>query len=133
MVRYFLMPLLLFPSWLVAQTPVDTAKAAAAPAARPLPAAPASATITAEQWASPRRGRSVVKFPGLAALVEAAEREPAGRLVLRHAGGDEGALWAEELRSWLVALGLPSARLRLAADLPQADQLMIELRKDPAR
>ncbi|TAM46565.1 MAG: hypothetical protein EPN55_05280 [Gammaproteobacteria bacterium] len=84
--------------------------------------------ITAEQWARPRSGDSVVKLPGLATLVEAVERDAASRLVVRFAGGDEGSLWAEELRSWLVALGLPSARIQLEAGLPQAEHLLLELR-----
>lgn len=108
---------------------------AKSPVGNPPPAAvvaPAAAnsgvTITAEQWARPRSGDSIVKLPGLDALVEATERDAASRLVIRFAGGDEGSLWAEELRSWLVALGLPSARVALEPGLPQSDRLLLELR-----
>jgi len=88
----------------------------------------AGVAITAEQWARPRSGRGIARLPGVAALVEAAGRDAANRLVIRYAAGDEGTLWAEELRSWLVALGLPSARLTLEPGLPQPDRLQLELR-----
>ena len=95
-------------------------------------AAPASAspgvTLSAEQWARPRSGAAIVQLPGLAALVEAMERDGTSRLVIRFSGGDEGTLWAEELRSWLVALGWPAARIELEAGWPQPDALRLELR-----
>ncbi len=127
----YLSPILLlcFPAF-AAQNPVESGKS---PAGNPPPiavAAPASVgvTITAEQWARPRSGDSIVKLPGLGALVETVERDAASHLVIRFAGGDEGSLWAEELRSWLVALGLPSARVMLEPGLPQPDRLLLELR-----
>lgn len=86
-------------------------------------------TIAAEQWARPRSGRSVAAFPGLAAFVAQLERAPDKRLALRFASGDETALWAEELRAWLVALGLPSARLALEpGSSSDTDRLLLELR-----
>lgn len=104
------------------------------PAAVAAPGVAASGvTITAEQWARPRSGEGIVKLPGLVALIEAAERDAANRLVIRFAGGDDGSLWAEELRSWLVALGLPSAHIVLEPGLPQSDRLLLELRKYPSR
>jgi hypothetical protein len=99
------------------------------PKAVAAPAMPASGlVITAEQWARPRSGESIVQLPGLGTLVEAAERDTASRLVIRFAGGDEGSLWAEELRSWLVALGLPSARIALEPGPSLSDRLLLELR-----
>ncbi len=103
--------------------PVSPPAAVAGP-----PAINSGVTITAEQWAHPRSGGSIVKLPGLGALVETVERDATSRLVIRFAGGDEGSLWAEELRSWLVALGLPSARIQLEPGLPQSDALRLELR-----
>ncbi len=111
--------------------PADNAPSAATAPKESVPRGPVAAPgaiITAEQWARPRSGDSVVKLPGLATLVEAVERDAASRLVVRFAGGDEGSLWAEELRSWLVALGLPSARIQLEPGLPQSDALRLELR-----
>lgn len=104
------------------------------PAAVAAPGVAASGVIiTAEQWARPRSGEGIVQLPGLGTLVEAAEGDTASRLVVRFAGGDDGSFWAEELRSWLVALGLPSTRIVLEPGLPQSDRLLLELRKYPPR
>ncbi len=138
MQRYLFLSLLLSLPVFAAQNspetqklPADNAPSAAAAPKEPVSRGPVAAPgviITAEQWARPRSGDSVVKLPGLAALVEAVERDATSRLVVRFAGGDEGSLWAEELRSWLVALGLPSARIQLEPSLPQSDKLQLELR-----
>lgn len=86
-------------------------------------------TVTAEQWARPRSGEAVAALPGLARLVELLDRDPSQRLAVRYASGDDGALWAEELRSWLVALGVPSAGIELETGHAEVDTLLIELRR----
>lgn len=85
-------------------------------------------TITAEQWARPRTAEAVLAFPGLGPLLEEFERAPDSRIVIRHGGDDEAVLWAEELRSWLVALGVPAARIRLQADLATAEHVLLDAR-----
>lgn len=136
-----------FPLWLllfiaplvVAQTPPDPSapKPVVGEQGVPVTAAPAVAspavTVTAEQWARPRSGETVAQLPELGRLVEALDRNPSQRLVVRHASGDDGTLWAEELRSWLVALGVPSANVELAPGAPEADKLLLELRRSTPR
>ena len=91
-------------------------------------------TVTAEQWARPRSGEAVARLPELVRLVvEALDRNPSQRLVVRHASGDDGTLWAEELRSWLVALGIPSVNIELASGTLEADKLLLELRRNTPR
>ena len=89
--------------------------------------------VTAEQWARPRSGEAVTQLPELVRLVEALDRNPSQRLVVRHASGDDGTLWAEELRSWLVALGIPSVNIELAPGALEADKLLLELRRNIPR
>ena len=139
--------MLRFPLWLllfiaplaVAQTPPDlsASKPAADGLVVPVTAAPAvmapAVTVTAEQWARPRSGEAVAQLPELARLVEALDRNPSQRLVVRHASGDDGTLWAEELRSWLVALGIPSVNIELAPGAPETDKLLLELRRRAPR
>ncbi len=138
MQRYLFLSLLLSLPVFAAQNspetqklPADNTPSVAAVPKESLSREPVTASgviVTAEQWARPRSGDGIVKLPGLGALVEAVERDAANRLVVRFAGGDEGSLWAEEFRSWLVALGLPSARIQLEPGLPQSDALRLELR-----
>ena len=74
--------------------------------------------ITAEDWARPRSGESLVRMPALKRTVrdyldqkrKSSQKDQRGqRISSRHPRGEEGVLWAEELRGWLVALGIPSA------------------------
>jgi hypothetical protein len=122
MQRYLLLLVLLSLPLAAAQNPPRGSDATAA-----------GVSITAEQWARPRHGERIARLPGLGALVEAVDHDAASRLVIRFASGDEGALWAEELRSWLVALGVPSARIVLEPGWPSPDALRLERRTSPPR
>ena len=58
-----------------------------------------------------RFGESLVQMPALKSTVREyldVENRRGQRIVIRHPRGEEGVLWAEELRGWLVALGIPS-------------------------
>ena len=50
---------------------------------------------------------------------------PGSVLQIRYPGGESGSLWAEELRDWLVALGIPQARLKVEPG--SADEESIDL------
>lgn len=76
-----------------------------------LPAAAETWTLDAEAWARPRSGAMVAGLEPVRAAVAAWAAEPERRLVIRHAGGEAGTLWAVELRDWLVALGVPPDRV----------------------
>ena len=79
--------------------------------------------ITAEDWARPRSGESLVRMPALKRTVrdyldqkrKSSQKDQRGqRISIRHPRGEEGVLWAEELRGWLVALGIPSADITVS-------------------
>lgn len=84
-------------------------------------------TLGADSWARPRDGRSVAAMPPLADAVARWSQDTGRRLVIRYPGGEEGQLWAFELRSWLTALGVPLERQELVAGSQQADRIRIEL------
>lgn len=90
-------------------------------------------TITAEQWARPRSGEIVAGLPGLARFVKTLDSDPSQRLVVRHASGDDGTLWAEELRSWLIALGVPAVNVELVPGALEVDKLSVELHRGAPR
>ena len=92
----------------------------------PVSLAAESVTITADQWASPRSGESIIRFERLNKVVEAFDKNPDSQILIRHAGGETGALWAEELRSWLVSLGIPSGHIVLNAGLRQSDSIIVD-------
>lgn len=83
--------------------------------------------LTAQQWAVPRDASTVIRMPAMQSLYNAIEREPSGRVRIRYPGGDEGSLWAHEVRAWLVALGIPSAQLELIPGSHHADAVEFEV------
>ena len=72
-------------------------------------------SVSAEQWSRPRSVAMVLGLPGVRECVLRWNADPRQRLVLLHAPGEEASLWATELRDWLVALGVPAARIDLRA------------------
>ena len=83
--------------------------------------------LSADTWAQPRDGRSVAQMAPLPDVVAAWSTQPDQRLVVRYPGGEEGLLWAHELRSWLTALGIPGEDQELVAGSHQADRIELEL------
>lgn len=83
--------------------------------------------IGAEQWARPRSGKRVVAYKSLQGLVHHLDQRATAVVNITYAGGDEGQLWAEELRGWLVALGIPGDQIKLRTGLQYRDRLMLEI------
>lgn len=87
----------------------------------------AALSVTAEQWnapsmdgqvsrpqeKSPRSGETLVILPGLLAVMQKVVRQPGSGVALHYPEDELGEIWVEELRDWLVALGLPSNRIQL--------------------
>lgn len=91
-------------------------------------AAGARHTISAEEWARPRSGDLIVRLPAASGRVYDYLQAPGSHLVIRYAGGEDGQVWAEELRAWLVALGIPSSDLELSPGAERTDRLELLLR-----
>jgi hypothetical protein len=71
--------------------------------------------LDAAEWARPRSGEAVAAMPTVREAVHIWSQTPSAALAIRHPRGEAGVLWAEELRDWLVALGVPSAGIDLRA------------------
>ncbi len=84
-------------------------------------------TLGADTWARPRDGQSIAQMAPLPEVIRQWSQDTAQRLVIHYPGGEDGQLWAHELRSWLVALGVPQDRQELVAGSQQADRIEIEL------
>ena len=88
-------------------------------------AAERTVTITSAQWAVPHDGTQLLKIPGLATLVHQLDAKPGTRLQIGYPGGDAGTLWAGELKAWLVALGLGSARIEMMPGSARGDAVTL--------
>lgn len=75
--------------------------------------------LGASEWSRPRSAAAVIGMPPVANAVRAWQAAAADdeqvrvRLQLVHASGEEGGLWAAELRDWLIALGVPPPAITL--------------------
>lgn len=72
-------------------------------------------------------GRAVVRMQPLALAVRALARSADGTLVVKYPGNAQGSLAVHELRSCLVALGVPSSRLRLVPGSPAGNAFVIHV------
>ncbi len=68
-------------------------------------------TITRAQWSGVVTAAQVLEVQPLQAAIVALDALPGSRLVVIHNGGENGLFWASDLKGWLVALGVPSARI----------------------
>jgi hypothetical protein len=66
-----------------------------------------------------------VQIEELREVVAAWEAREQQRIRIRHAVGEAGLLWAEELRDWLVALGVPTAAIEVRAG--EVERVRLEL------
>lgn len=78
--------------------------------------------IPLEFWSVPRHASQILQQPPLVEAVRILGQKTGARLILVHPAGETGEVWGQELRLWLVALGLESDRILLRAGA--ADQLV---------
>ena len=86
-----------------------------------------SVKLQAETWDMARNGESLLKIDALSRVVNSWARNQSSKIELRYPGGEEGELWVEELRNWLISLGVPSDAIRLSPGSDAEDVINIEL------
>jgi len=69
--------------------------------------------LHANEWSVPKKATTILTMPAIEKSMKKLQRNVNTFLKLQYPGGDEGTLWANELRSWLIALGLSSKRIEL--------------------
>ena len=92
-----------------------------------LVAAAQAFVVPAELWDRPRSGQAVLSQAAVRQAVNAYLAQPGSRLVLHHGPGPESLMTAEELRAWLVALGIESGRIELRGELKPSEPLQMEV------
>jgi len=92
------------------------------------PAFAGPVTLNAEDWARPRSGEALARMTALAETMGAFEREmEKGVIVISHSADEAGQLWAGDLRSWLIALGVSSARIKLESRVDVQGVLILDV------
>lgn len=89
-------------------------------------AAAESFVVPAELWLAPRSGQAVRDNAQLNKAFAAYFQLAQPRVRLHHHKRDESSAQAEELRGWLIALGIEAGRIELVEDSP-TDQLTLDI------
>ena len=84
-------------------------------------------TLSEEAWNVASPAGALAGQEPVRRLVQALETRPEAILVIRHAGGEAGSTRAVALQAALVALGVPSARLRREPAAAPPRFLVLEL------
>lgn len=69
--------------------------------------------LHANEWSVPKQTVTLLVMPAISKSMRKLQNNTNSMLKIKYPGGDEGTLWVNELRSWLVALGLSSNRIEL--------------------
>lgn len=89
-----------------------------------------SVELRAETWDIPRHGEVLLNVPELSTIVRQWMKSPQQSIELRYPGGEEGELWVEELKGWLVSLGVPSNVILLSPGSDARDVINMVLIED---
>jgi len=86
-----------------------------------------SVALRAETWDISRHGEVLLKVPVLAQIINKWMQNSQQKIELRYPGGEEGELWVEELKGWLVSLGVPSKVIQISPGSHAEDVIDIVL------
>ena len=78
-------------------------------------------------WPQQRNTEAVLSLTAVRDLLDTYREDKRHRITIRHPGGDYGDAWAQELRDWLVALGIPSAQVLLEPGSGGQDRIILLL------
>ena len=88
--------------------------------------------LKASEWNVPRTTAAILHMPALRHTIQAYNKQPKATIQIHYPGGDEGTLWASELRSWLVSLGVASRHIELMPGSRKGGQLELQVVTPPA-
>lgn len=83
--------------------------------------------LTSEQWNVPRNESAILQMPALQQLMQAYKAKQQAQILVKYPGGDEGTLWASELRAWLISLGIASKNIELIPGARDVNTLELHL------
>lgn len=83
--------------------------------------------LSAEQWDLVRQGEQLLNLPVLQKVVNIWLIHQKDIIELHYPGGEEGELWVEELKDWLISLGIPSKYLLAVPGSGQADIVIFKV------
>lgn len=89
--------------------------------------------LSASEWNIPRTPEAILSMPALQQTMQAYSKTEHAKIQIRYPGGDEGTLWANELRSWFISLGVASRYIELLPGSPDPGQVELRVTAVPKR
>lgn len=86
-------------------------------------------SLSSEAWELLRHGENMLKSQELNEIVNEWKSHADSKIELRYPGGEEGELWVEELKDWLVSLAIPSHKMTLMPGSDAKDVINISVIK----
>ena len=83
--------------------------------------------LNQHQWPQYANGTNIFSLEQPKSVLSEFEESEGVRIVIQHAGGDGGKKWADTLRQWFIAYGVPSGYLSIEFGAEDANQLRILL------
>ena len=80
-----------------------------------------------DDWPQQRNTETVLSLTAVQGLLDTYQEDKRHKISIRHPGGDYGDAWAQELRDWLVALGIPSDQILLEPGSGGQDRIVLLL------
>ncbi|VAW94704.1 hypothetical protein MNBD_GAMMA21-3032 [hydrothermal vent metagenome] len=87
--------------------------------------------LTSQQWNIPREASSIIEMSAIRAAMHDLQSNKKGKMLIKYPGGDVGTLWAHELRSWLISLGLSEKFIELVPGSSNPNQIELVVIKPP--
>ena len=83
--------------------------------------------LTQQEWSQPKKVETILQMKAIKNVLMALDSAPESRITINYPGGDEGTLWAHELKAWLVSLGVLSEQIKLRPGSGDAFALEIQI------
>lgn len=89
--------------------------------------------VAAGDWKAPATVEEAAARPALNRTLSAYLAEPGRWVRLAHAGGAEGSAWAQDMRAWLITLGIPANRIRIDPGMTEPARLSLTVHAEGER
>jgi hypothetical protein len=83
--------------------------------------------LSADEWSRPRSGVVIPELASVRSAVSYWDNTQDSQIVIRYPGEDSGEIWANELRDWLISLGIPSDYIVLISGSQAADEITLHV------
>jgi hypothetical protein len=84
-------------------------------------------SLSADLWASPRTAQSVSKMESVKHAVQSWQNDTQSKISILYPGGEEGVLWSNELKGWMISLGVPEQSMQVRSGSGVVDQIEISI------